>query len=58
MDATVPANKCIMMGRLDDPENEKVAYSDVYTVIVSKLVTKMRALHEQITSITALMKAT
>ena len=42
MDATVPANKCIMVGRLDDPGDDKVTYSDVYAVTTSKLVLKMR----------------
>ena len=57
MDAMAPANKCILMGRLDDPENDKVTYSDAYAVIVSRLVAKMRDVHEQITSINALLNA-
>ena len=46
-----------MMGRLDDPEKDNISYSDAYAVIVSKLIAKMKALHEQVTSINALLKA-
>ena len=64
MYSAVPANRCIMLGCLDMmyikchdrlPEGVSFTYSEVYEAIASDMISKTKALHEQITSINALL---